>query len=184
MLDKEIIRKKYRLLRKKKYFEIQPTIFNPLINYVKKKFPSKKNINVALYYPSNFELNIINIIKNSKFNMETSLPVIYDHKNMLFYKWKKNDLLIVNKFGFLEPMKLNRVNTPDVILLPLLAFDNFKNRLGYGGGYYDKFLKKFIKYNNKVEIIGIGFSFQKEKILPSTKKDIKMHQVFTEKGFI
>ena len=184
MLNKEIIRKKYLLLRKKKYYEIQPRIFNPLINYIKKKYASKKNINVALYYPSNFEFNIINITKNTKFNMETSLPVIYEHKKMLFYKWKKNDVLTVNKFGFLEPLKLNKVSIPDIMLLPLLAFDNFKNRLGYGGGYYDKFLEKFVKHNNKVEIIGIAFSFQKEKKLPYTKKDIKMHQVFTEKGFI
>ena len=184
MLKKEIIRKKYQLLRKKKYFEINPTIFNSLINYIKKKYFFKKNIVVALYYPSNFEFNITNITKNFRFNMMTSLPVIINKNNMVFYNWKKNDILKVNQFGFLEPLKLKKSNSPDVVLLPLLAFDKFKNRLGYGRGYYDKFLEKFLKLNNKVEIIGVAFSFQRHKGLPNSKKDIKMRQVFNEKGFI
>ena len=116
--------------------------------------------------------------------MTLSLPVIKNKNNMVFSNWKKNDILKVNQFGFLEPLKPKKSNSPDVMLLPLLAFDKFKNRLGYGGGYYDKFLEKFIKYNKKIEIIGIAFSFQRHKALPSTKKDIKMDQVFTEKGFI
>ena len=184
MLKKEIIRKKYNLLRKKKYFEINPVVFNPLIKYIKKKYSFKKSIAVALYYPSNFEFNIINITKNFRFNMRSSLPVIKNKNTMVFYNWKKNDTLKVNQFGFLEPLQFKKSNSPDVMLLPLLAFDKFKNRLGYGGGYYDKFLEKFLKLNKKIEIIGVGFSFQNHKKLPTSKKDIKMHQVFTEKGFI
>ena len=89
MSKKEILRKKYNLLRKKKYFEINPVVFNPLIKYIKKKYSFKKSIVVALYYPSNFEFNIINITKNFRFNMRSSLPVIKNKNKMVFYNWKK-----------------------------------------------------------------------------------------------
>ena len=73
---------------------------------------------------------------------------------------------------------------PDVILIPLLSFDKFKNRLGYGKGYYDRFLGKFVKLNYKIETIGIAFSFQKYKKLMITKHDISLNKIFTEKGFL
>ena len=47
------------------------------------------------------------------------------------------------------------------MLVPLLAFDNENNRLGYGKGFYDKYLNNLVKINNKVEAIGVAFSFQK-----------------------
>ena len=61
MLLKNVLRKKYLSLRKKKYYEVNKEYFLPLINFIKKKYKNKK-INLGLYYPSNFELNIIKIL--------------------------------------------------------------------------------------------------------------------------
>ena len=72
---------------------------------------------------------------------------------------------------------------PNLILAPLLAFDNLKNRLGYGKGYYDRFLNKQCR-NKKIEVIGIAFSFQRYKHLPISKFDYKLNKIFTEKGFV
>ena len=63
---------------------------------------------------------------------------------MNFYKWKKKDILTINKYGIPEPVK-SKIIIPDIILVPLLAYDKKKNRLGYGKGYYDRYLRKFIK---------------------------------------
>ena len=69
-----------------------------------------------------------------------------------------------------------------MLLVPLVAFDNKLNRLGYGGGYYDRYISK-CKSSNKIIKVGIGFSFQKVKSLPIDKYDKKLDFIITEKGF-
>ena len=178
MVVKEIIRKNYCIKRKKKFFNTKKKFFNPLINLLK-----KRNFdNIALYYPTSYELNILNILeveflKKTKF----LLPIINDKYSMYFYEWKKKDVLNVNKYGILEPLKSKPI-TPNIILVPLLAFDKFKNRLGYGKGFYDKFLKKNYKNKRKVISIGVAFSFQKYHKLPVNNKDVKLDYILTEKG--
>ena len=102
---------------------------------------------------------------------------------MNFYKWKKNDVLYVNRFGILEPKK-TKIIYPDIIFVPILAFDNKKNRLGYGKGFYDKFLNECIKINKKSLTIGVAFSFQKYNNLPINKKDVRLDYIITDKGII
>ena len=75
------------------------------------------------------------------------LPVITKNNSMFFCTWKKNDVLYLNKFGIPEP-KISKKITPNIILVPLLAFDKNKNRIGYGRGFYDKYLKKYAKTKN------------------------------------
>ncbi len=178
MFRKDFIRKRYILKRKKYYKKIDIKFFNPLINLLKIKKYAVKNI--GIYYPSNFELDILKILDIlffKKFNF--LLPVINSKQNMNFYKWKKNDILFVNEYGFLEPFKSKKV-TPDVLIVPLIAFDKFKNRLGYGKGYYDKFFNQ----HKKLLSIGVAFSFQKYHKLPVNTKDHKLDFVITEKGIV
>ncbi len=68
------------------------------------------------------------------------------------------------------------------MLVPLLAYDNKNYRLGYGGGFYDKFLNKYLKTNNKILTIGVAFSFQKYNKLPINRNDVKLDFILTEKG--
>ena len=62
MIQKKILRKRYYYLRKKKYYEIDQEFFFPLIKLIRTKF-KKKNLNLALYYPSNFELNVLKFLE-------------------------------------------------------------------------------------------------------------------------
>ena len=101
---------------------------------------------------------------------------------MNFFEWKKNDILRINKYGILEPFQLAKKIIPDVMLVPLLAYDNKNYRLGYGGGFYDKFLNKYLKTNNKILTIGVAFSFQKYNKLPINRNDVKLDFILTEKG--
>ena len=71
---------------------------------------------------------------------------------------------------------------PDVIILPLLAFDKDKFRLGYGKGYYDRYLNKYLKKYKDIMTVGVAFSFQKHNKLPINKNDIKLDFILTEKG--
>ena len=68
------------------------------------------------------------------------------------------------------------------MLVPLLAFDNNKFRLGYGKGYYDRYLNKYLKTFKNILTVGVAFSFQKYHKLPINDKDIKLNYILTEKG--
>ena len=80
---------------------------------------------------------------------------------MNFFKWSTKDPLTINKFGIPEPVS-KKVVYPDIILVPLLAYDKYLNRVGYGGGYYDRYFKKICKIK-KIISIGLAYSFQKIK---------------------
>ena len=180
MLSKEKIRKKIIFTRKKKYFQVEKIFFKPLLSLIIKK----KKKNISLYYPSNYEvdtLKLFEILKKKK-NIITFLPVIRPKMKMFFSKWKQHEPLEVNNYGFLEPLDKSRRGNPDLVAVPLVAYDKSHNRLGYGKGYYDKFLGKYLKKNKNAITIGIAFSFQKYKKIPTSIHDIKLDYILTEKG--
>ena len=183
MDKKKFIREKYFLKRKRFFFEVNKSYFKPLINIIKKNNIKRKK-NISLYFPSNFEVNILKILDIDFFkNFNFSLPIIKKKQEMQFCRWKKGDILQINKFGIPEPKILKKIN-PEVILVPLLAFDKNKNRIGYGRGYYDKFLNTYLKKHKKLLTVGIAFSFQKHHNLPVDKRDFKLDHILTEKGII
>ena len=183
MDKKKIIRRKYFLKRRQNYFEIKENFFYPLVKLLKKKFKNNRK-NIALYYPSSHELNvfkILNIEYFRKFNF--LLPIIHKNESINFYRWKKLDILFVNNYGIPEPMMSNKI-TPSIILVPLLAFDKKKNRIGYGKGFYDKYLNKYLNLHKKILTVGVAFSFQKYHKIPITKMDFQLDYIITEKGII
>ena len=139
-------------------------------------------MNIALYYPANFEVNIIGFLENKYLSKKnTLLPAIEGNSQMNFFPWKKNKVLFVNKFGLLEPIKAIAM-IPDVIIVPLLSYDKEKYRLGYGKGFYDRYLNKYLKKFGNILTVGVAFSFQKHHKLPIDKNDIKLDYILTEKG--
>ena len=181
MFQKNRLRKKYLNLRKNKYFNIDKNFFLPLIKLIKLKF-KKRFMKIALYYPSNGELNVLKILEFKKIlTKETLLPVIDRNNLMNFFSWKQNEVLFVNEFGILEPAK-SKAQIPDLILIPLLAFDKYKFRLGYGKGFYDRYLNKYLKQNRDILTVGVAFSFQKHHKIPINHNDVKVDFILTEKG--
>ena len=125
-------------------------------------------------------MHIIQILE--KQGLKVSLPVIKKNNQMEFYKWSYNDPLIINKFGIPEPKPIKKLY-PDILLVPCVAFDNKKFRIGYGGGYYDRYLTK-IKKKKKLLTVGFAFSFQKIKKVPINKYDKKLNMILTDKSII
>jgi len=182
--EKSYLRKKSILLRKKKYLKSKKFNFNPIFKLIKKHFDKKKII-IAGYYPSYYEVNILNFLEKAfKKNFKIVLPVIKTSKNMSYKNWIFKEPLYVNKFGMLEPKNLGKDIIPDLIMVPLVAFDKYLNRIGYGKGYYDRSLKKISKIKKKTISLGIAYSFQKCQIITTNKYDFKLDYVFTEKGII
>ena len=181
MQQKTRLRKKYLNIRKKNYYNVEKEFFVPLLKLIRLKF-KKKFIRLALYYPSNFELNVLKYLElNSIFSRDILLPVTDKNNLMNFFSWKKRDILFVNEFGILEPIK-SQVKIPDVMLVPMLAFDNNKYRLGYGSGFYDRYLNKYLKQFKNILTVGVAFSFQRHHKLPINQNDVKLDFIITEKG--
>ena len=84
------------------------------------------------------------LLRQDTYYSISSLPVVDDFSKMNFFSWKKNQTLLVNKFGMLEPVK-TQPKVPDIIIVPILAFDKDRYRLGYGKGFYDRYLNKYLK---------------------------------------
>ena len=107
-----------------------------------------------------------------KKNYKISLPVIKKNNQMDFFEWSKNSLLRINKFGIPEPVS-SKILYPDILLVPLVGYDNDLNRLGYGGGFYDRYIEKTEKIK-KVIKIGLAFSCQKINTIPLNEFDKKL----------
>ena len=89
MQQKSKLRKKYLKVRKENYFEIDKKFFSPLLKLIKKNI-KKKSIIIALYYPSNFELNVLKILELKYFSDQSILLPITEKNNLMnFYQWKK-----------------------------------------------------------------------------------------------
>ena len=181
MHRKNQLRKKYLNLRKKYYYDVDKKFFLPLLKLIKLRF-KKRLIKIALYHPSHFELNVLKILEFSNIMSQDILLPITDKNNFMnFFSWKKNEALFVNKFGMLEPTK-SLAKVPDIILVPILAFDKSKYRIGYGKGFYDRYLNKYLKQFKNILTVGVAFSFQRHHKLPINQNDVKLDYIITEKG--
>ena len=155
--------------------------FNQIIKILKQEKINKKI--VGGYYPVNFEVNDLVLLKKfEKKRFSISLPVIKKNFQMDFYKWSFSDPLKVNKYGIPEPDNKNMVY-PDILLIPLLAFDKNLNRLGYGGGYYDRLIEKLSK-KKKIIKIGLALSVQKIDKVPTNAYDKKLDYIVTNKYIV
>ena len=142
-MSKIKLRKKVLKIRKKINQINHKISFIKIINLINKNNNKKKNI--GGYFPVNNEIDDLEILKKlEKKKYKICLPVVKNNFNMDFYNFSFSEPLIVNKYGIPEPKKTHIVY-PDVVLIPMVAFDKKKNRLGYGGGYYDRMIEKLMK---------------------------------------
>ena len=182
--DKSYLRNRFLIERKKKYLNSKKFNFSLIFKLIKKHFKNKKII-IGAYYPSYYEVDILKFFKEaSKKKFKILLPIVKSATTMSFKIWFPNEPLYVSKFGTLEPKSTNKELTPDLIIVPLVAFDSQLNRIGYGKGYYDRKLKKIKKTKRNAISIGAAYSFQKYKSIPTNKHDFKLDYIFTERGII
>ena len=152
--------------------------FDNIINLLKKENIDYKNI--GGYYPVNFEVDDLDILKEfEKKNFNISLPVIKKNFSMNFYQWSSLEPLKINKYGIPEPYTKKLVY-PDILFVPLVAFDKNLNRLGYGGGYYDRLIDKLTKKKKLIKI-GLALSAQKINEVPVDKYDKRLDYIVTNK---
>ena len=180
-MNKSQIRNKTLKIRKKLFDKDLKIDSDKFISFLKKNRLNLKNF--GGYYPSNYEiddLDVLNLLE--KKNFKVSLPIIKKDNQMNFYRWSRSDPLRVNKYGIPEPVS-SKIFYPDILLVPLVAYDNNLNRLGYGGGYYDRYIEKLEK-TKKIIKIGLAFSFQKISSIPIDQYDKRLDFIITEKEIL
>ena len=129
--------------------------------------------------------NEVRITKLMKLYPEKSFFIskITDSKNreMKINRYNENEL-VLHKFGYYESSSSDfyNENILDIVIVPALAFDYKKNRIGFGGGYYDTFLKKVREKNKKVLFIGICYDFQIIEKVPAEEHDVVLDFVVSE----
>ena len=177
-MNKSEIRKKIFKIRKHYNYKNLNIDLKDILEVLKKKRINRKII--GGYYPYNYEVDVIKILqKFEKLKYKVSLPKIKKESKMDFFSWSIKDPLSINKYGIPEPTS-NKIMYPSVLLVPLLAFDNNFNRIGYGGGFYDRYIKK-IKKDKKIITIGLAYSFQRVKKIPTNKYDMKLDFIITDR---
>jgi 5-formyltetrahydrofolate cyclo-ligase len=147
---------------------------------------------IALYLPSDGEVDISSLLKDIlKQNKCCYLPIISNKENglMHFALYHKDIPLKKNCFAILEPVykevDLKTALEMDLVLAPLVGFDNQGNRMGMGGGYYDRALEHLKNPSSrhvKPIFIGIAHELQRVDCLEQKSWDISLHAVVTERG--
>ena len=166
------------ILKKRLSFNFKNKKINYL-NLIKLLKTLSKNKKIGLYYPIGSEVSTIDIIQYLRKKKYTiSLPVLEKNSRMSFYEWNNKSPQKINNYGIPEPVKLKKI-IPSILIIPIVAFDTKLNRLGYGGGFYDRFINKTEKTKNILKI-GLALSCQKINKVPINKYDKKMNYIFTE----
>ena len=175
-MNKSEIRKKILKTRRINNYKNQKIDFKSIIKILRKSKITGRVI--GGYYPYNYEVNPIEIFKKlEKLSYHLTLPKISKNYQMDFFQWSTKDPLEINKYGIPEPVS-EVVKLTNILLVPLVAFDKDRNRIGYGGGFYDRYIKK-LKRKKKILTIGLAYSFQKVKKIPVTKHDIQLDFIVT-----
>jgi len=152
-----------------------------------------KNANqIAAYLPFNGEADPLPLMDRALIDgKQIFVPVIVDKSEPLrFEAWTRETKVTENKFHIREPNTPETSITPtelDLVITPLVAFDGQRNRLGVGGGYYDRtfaFLNDVATQDRPTLLVGLGYELQRIKKIDSKKHDVKLDAVVTETGVL
>ena len=100
-----------------------------------------------------------------------------------FLRWDPEDLLHPSAFGVQEPHPSKAAADPDILLVPLLAFDRAGGRLGYGAGHYDRTLER-LRAIKPVLAVGLAFAAQEVEAVPMDAHDQRLDAILTERGYL
>ncbi len=141
---------------------------------------------IAGYYPIHNEISALPTLLDmaTLYNTRLALPVVSgEGQPLLFRQWHEHDRLEKGAFNILQPGKSAAELIPDLVIVPLLAFDSRGFRLGYGGGFYDRTLSALRAENPGLLAVGIGYGVQHSpEALPTDKFDQALDYMVTDTG--
>lgn len=143
--------------------------------------PLSRDTVVSVYYPIGSELDPSPLVEKLwEKNIAVCLPVIAEAgRELTFVPWRRESKLIKARFGTYEPEDQLHFVQPDIVVVPLLAFDQTGNRMGYGQGHYDTTLAQL---RADKDILAVGFAYAEQAVLlalPTEPHDQKLDKVVT-----
>lgn len=151
----------------------------------------QRSRHIAFYLPNDGEMDLSPLIERARaMGKRCYLPVLSPlyHNRLWFAPYNAGCELLLNRFGIPEPAANWSMMRPawslDLILTPLVAFDAAGNRLGMGGGYYDRTLAYLARRNHwrKPNLLGTAYAFQQVDALPHESWDVPLHGIATEES--
>ncbi len=148
-------------------------------------YQQSQRIACYLAFDQEFDCSAI-IEKIWQANKQCYLPILTEDKSLEFAQFHADTELHSNRYHIPEPIHSPKIDLMelDLILMPLLGFDLQGNRLGMGGGYYDRTLQKRIGKGPKPYLIGMAYAFQQVPEIPHDKWDVRLEGVLTEEVFL
>ncbi|WP_291863563.1 5-formyltetrahydrofolate cyclo-ligase [Bradyrhizobium sp.] len=136
---------------------------------------------VAGYSPIRSEIDPVPLMRMlAARGARLALPAVLARgKSLAFRAWSPDDRLMLGPLGILEPSPAAAELVPDLMLVPLAAFDRLGHRIGYGAGHYDHTLAHLRKAK-AVTAIGLGFAAQEIEAVPALSHDVALDYVLTE----
>lgn len=168
---RELLAQKRRLLSKEDIAEQSSKVVAAVEQMP--SFQSAKT--VLIYYPTHNEVDLLSLIKRYKKEKTFLFPVVH-RKTMTACPYEGNAKMHRGKFNIPEPTTEPYVGDIDLILVPGVGFDKSGNRLGRGGGYYDKFITRL---GRKTLLVGVGYDFQLVEEIPANSWDKRLDYVVT-----
>ena len=140
---------------------------------------------VSGFMPLNSEINPLPLLqKLSAAGAQLALPAIAGRgKPLIMRAWQWGAPLDAGQWGIREPKPDAAEVEPDILLVPLLAFDRAGHRIGYGAGYYDLTIAQ-LRARKTVTAVGIAFAVQEIPAVPATPRDARLDLVLTEREVI
>jgi len=138
---------------------------------------------VAGYAPVRDEIDPMPLLAALAAGHVCALPSVGEGKALAFRQWRPGMALAPGRYGILAPPLDSPPVLPDILLVPLLAFDAVGHRLGYGGGYYDATLEA-LRARRPVLAVGLAYAAQRIERLPRAAWDQALDCVATETGLM
>jgi 5-formyltetrahydrofolate cyclo-ligase len=140
---------------------------------------------VSGFMPLKSEINPLPLLqKLAQAGAQLALPAIAGRgKPLIMRAWKWGEPLDAGEWGIREPKPGAAEVEPDILLVPLLAFDRAGHRIGYGAGYYDLTIAR-LGARKPVTAIGLAFAAQEIPKIPATERDARLDLVLTEREVI
>ena len=143
--------------------------------------------NIAGYWPIKSELDVFPLLSALAIRPEVTLclPITGTPGTALsFHHWQLGEELDIGPYNTRQPFANRPELVPDLMLVPMLAYDGKLNRLGYGGGFYDRTLASLADTGNTVSAIGVAYDDQKVDSVPTGLFDQRLDGVLTPSGLI
>jgi 5-formyltetrahydrofolate cyclo-ligase len=144
-------------------------------------FPISRGAVVSGYSPIRSEIDPIPLMRMlAAQGAQLALPSITARgQSLAFRAWSANDRLLLGPLGILEPSPAAAEIIPEIMLVPLAAFDRAGHRIGYGAGHYDYTLAHLRKLKHIIAV-GVAFAAQEIKAVPALPHDVALDYVLTE----